>query len=79
MAADSPVVDRDTATEEGLWTALAQAEEETYVVLLRHAIAPGTGDPEAFQLNDCSTQRNLSAEGRQQAKAIGEAFRSRER
>ncbi len=44
-----------------------EADEETYVVLLRHAIAPGTGDPANFQINDCSTQRNLSDAGRQRA------------
>lgn len=66
-----------TAGEEGIWQRLAQAEDETYLVLLRHAIAPGTGDPANFQLEDCSTQRNLSEAGRQQAKEIGEAFRSR--
>ena len=64
-------------SEEALWTTLMNADEETYVVLLRHAIAPGTGDPENFQLDDCSTQRNLSEAGRQQAKEIGEAFRDR--
>lgn len=53
------------------------ADEETYVVLLRHAIAPGTGDPANFQLSDCSTQRNLSDAGRQQAEEIGAAFRDR--
>ncbi|MGC1216942.1 MAG: histidine phosphatase family protein [Phormidesmis sp.] len=67
-----------TTIEEDLWQKLAQADEETYVLLLRHAIAPGTGDPTNFQLDDCSTQRNLSEEGRQQAVAIGEAFRSRD-
>lgn len=66
-----------SATEEALWTQLMEADEETYVVLLRHAIAPGTGDPANFQLNDCSTQRNLSEAGRQQAREIGEAFRDR--
>ena len=65
------------AAEEMLWTKLMNADEETYVVLLRHAIAPGTGDPEKFQLDDCSTQRNLSEAGRQQARKIGEAFRDR--
>ena len=54
-----------------------EADEETYVVLLRHAIAPGTGDPANFQLDDCSTQRNLSEAGRQQAREIGKAFRDR--
>lgn len=72
----TPIVSELTA-EEGLWQRPAQADEETYVVLLRHAIAPGTGDPENFQLDDCSTQRNLSEEGRQQAIAIGKAFQSR--
>ncbi|RFC66538.1 histidine phosphatase family protein [Fulvimarina endophytica] len=38
---------------------------------MRHAIAPGTGDPDEFTLGDCSTQRNLSETGREQAAAIG--------
>lgn len=44
-------------------------------VLLRHAIAPGTGDPPGMRIGACETQRNLSAEGRQQAGRIGELFR----
>ncbi|MBC2771705.1 histidine phosphatase family protein [Rhizobium sp. AQ_MP] len=44
-------------------------------VLLRHALAPGTGDPAGMQLGDCSTQRNLSDEGRAQASRIGALFR----
>ncbi|MGI8936025.1 MAG: histidine phosphatase family protein [Phormidesmis sp.] len=72
----TPAASAKTA-ENMLWEKLAQANEETYVVLLRHALAPGTGDPANFQLNDCSTQRNLSETGREQAIAIGEAFRSR--
>ena len=47
------------------------------VLLLRHAIAPGFGDPETFRVDDCSTQRNLSDEGRQQARAIGNWLQSR--
>lgn len=43
---------------------------------MRHALAPGTGDPPEFSVNDCSTQRNLSDEGRQQAKRIGDRFRA---
>lgn len=43
-------------------------------VLIRHATAPGTGDPAGFVLDDCATQRNLSAEGRAQARRIGERF-----
>lgn len=46
-----------------------------YAVLLRHALAPGTGDPPGFRLGDCSTQRNLSLEGRRQAIAIGAQWR----
>ncbi|WP_204140805.1 histidine phosphatase family protein [Halomicronema sp. CCY15110] len=64
-------------TPEALWQQLQQPGETLYVVLLRHALAPGTGDPANFQLGDCSTQRNLSAEGRAQAAAIGQAFRDR--
>jgi phosphohistidine phosphatase SixA len=45
------------------------------VILLRHATAPGTGDPPSFRLDDCATQRNLSEAGRAQARAIGAAIR----
>jgi broad specificity phosphatase PhoE len=47
------------------------------VVLIRHAAAPGFGDPSNFRLGDCATQRNLSEEGRLQARALGESFRRR--
>lgn len=47
------------------------------IVLLRHTSAPGTGDPPGFALGDCATQRNLSEQGRAEARAIGAAFRSR--
>ncbi|MGB3308685.1 MAG: histidine phosphatase family protein [Nodosilinea sp.] len=60
-----------------VWDHLQQAQERLYVVLLRHAIAPGTGDPANFQLGDCATQRNLSDAGRSQAQQIGAAFRTR--
>ena len=46
-----------------------------HVALIRHALAPGTGDPAAFKLDDCSTQRNLSDAGRAQAARIGARFR----
>lgn len=54
-----------------LWNALRSGG---HVALLRHAIAPGTGDPPQFALRDCSTQRNLSDEGREQAVRIGARF-----
>ena len=47
------------------------------VVFMRHAVAPGNGDPNNFDLNNCATQRNLDEEGRQQAKQIGEKLRDR--
>lgn len=50
------------------------AEPRTHAVM-RHALAPGTGDPADFALGDCSTQRNLNAAGRDQARAIGAAMR----
>ena len=44
------------------------------LIFIRHAYAPGGGDPDNFNLNDCSTQRNLSETGREQAKKIGKFF-----
>ena len=41
------------------------------VIFLRHALAPGLGDPLDFTKEDCSTQRNLNDEGRSQARLIG--------
>jgi len=46
-----------------------------HAVLIRHALAPGNGDPADFKVDDCSTQRNLSSEGRNQARRIGDLFR----
>jgi len=51
--------------------------ESGMVVLLRHASAPGFGDPKGFQIGDCTTQRNLDEVGRTQARRIGESFRQR--
>lgn len=56
------------------WDALDQPGT---VAIMRHALAPGTGDPARFELGDCTTQRNLDAAGREQARRIGEAFRER--
>lgn len=41
------------------------------VIFLRHALAPGYGDPSEFDIRDCKTQRNLNQEGRDQAISIG--------
>ena len=45
------------------------------IIFIRHAIAPGNGDPDNFDLKDCSTQRNLSKNGIEQSKKIGEFFK----
>ena len=42
-----------------------------HVLLIRHAHAPGVGDPPGYTLADCATQRNLGEQGRQQAAQIG--------
>ena len=52
-----------------------QLEDGGKLIFIRHAYAPGNGDPSDFNLNDCSTQRNLNYQGREQAKYIGEFFR----
>jgi phosphohistidine phosphatase SixA len=62
-------------SDEKEWAALRGGG---HIVLMRHAIAPGGGDPPGFRLDDCATQRNLSEEGRAQAGKIGESFRSQE-
>jgi len=60
----------------GAWAApvvaLAELARPGRVLMLRHANAPGTGDPQNFRLDDCATQRNLDHAGRAQAVALGE-------
>jgi phosphohistidine phosphatase SixA len=48
-----------------------------YILLIRHAFAPGNGDPADFRIGVCSTQRNLDDRGREQARAIGKLLRSK--
>jgi phosphohistidine phosphatase SixA len=60
--------------DEALWALLKGGGQ---VVMIRHATAPGTGDPSRFRIEDCSTQRNLSEEGREDARRLGSAFRTR--
>ncbi len=48
-----------------------QLKSPNHVLLMRHATAPGVGDPANYTLSDCKSQRNLSAEGRSQAKTVG--------
>ena len=47
-------------------------QDGQHVLLMRHADAPGYGDPAGYQLNNCSTQRNLGDKGRKQAVLVGE-------
>jgi broad specificity phosphatase PhoE len=61
------------ASTEAAWAALKAGG---HVLLVRHAqTEPGVGDPPGFVRGDCATQRNLSAQGREQARAMGRALR----
>lgn len=66
------------ARELAIWDQIQGSNPKGYVLLMRHALAPGTGDPENFNVNDCATQRNLSEEGRQDARDIGQWLQRRE-
>jgi broad specificity phosphatase PhoE len=56
-----------------VWSALRTAG---HFAMIRHASAPGTLDPPGFRLDDCATQRNLSAAGRAQAAHMGDLLRT---
>lgn len=61
--------------DDATWALLKKGGQ---VVLVRHALTdPGVGDPPGFALEDCKTQRNLSATGRGEAQRLGAAFRAR--
>jgi phosphohistidine phosphatase SixA len=47
-----------------------------HILMIRHAMAPGSGDPPNFKIGNCSTQRNLDESGRTQARSIGKWLRS---
>lgn len=51
-------------------------KEKDHFAMIRHARAPGIGDPKGFKIDDCKTQRNLSLAGTEQAKALGKTLRS---
>ena len=53
-------------------------KEGDKLIFIRHALAPGNGDPENFELQNCSTQRNLNEIGIQQSKKIGLIFKKNE-
>ena len=56
-------------------TLINELQKGGKLIFLRHAYAPGGGDPDNFDINDCSTQRNLSDSGRVQSKKIGNFFK----
>jgi len=64
------------ARAESVWEILQ--DEDGIAVLYRHALAPGGGDPADFDVDDCATQRNLSADGRRQAIRMGRQLRERD-
>lgn len=67
-----------SAAEEGNAAIIKALQAGGHVILLRHATTePGTGDPPGYKLEDCKTQRNLSAAGREEAKKLGEWLRAR--
>ena len=55
---------------------LKSLKEGKKLVFIRHAIAPGNGDPNNFDINDCSTQRNLDENGIEESKKIGLFFKN---
>lgn len=62
------------ADEAAAWAALRQGG---HVALIRHeATEPGTGDPPGYRLEDCASQRNLSPQGREAARRLGERLRA---
>ena len=74
LALGTPLLARAQRTGDpaDFWALLRQGGN---VLLMRHAqTEPGTGDPPNFRLGDCSTQRNLSDAGREQARRIAAAF-----
>ena len=59
-------------SSETIWD---EAREGGKVILIRHSLAPGGGDPDGFKIKDCQTQRNLNKVGISQSKKIGKIFR----
>lgn len=50
---------------------VSDLKDGQHILLMRHADAPGYGDPKGYVIGQCSTQRNLGDYGKNQAKAIG--------
>ena len=54
---------------------ISELQKGGKLIFIRHAYAPGGGDPSNFDINNCETQRNLNDEGRVQSKNIGNFFK----
>lgn len=74
LCATSIVSAQSIVSGDAAWSLL---EQPGHHAIMRHALAPGTGDPSAFVIDDCSTQRNLSPAGRADARRTGERIASR--
>ena len=59
-------------SSESIWD---EAKKGNKVILIRHALAPGGGDPAGLKIEDCKTQRNLNKAGIDQSKKIGKIFK----
>lgn len=66
----------DPIRAEDILALLSQQGQQGHVFIMRHALAPGFGDPEGFRLEDCASQRNLSEDGRVQARRTGARLRA---
>ena len=55
---------------------ISELKDGGKLVFIRHAYAPGSGDPDDFNINDCNKQRNLNYAGIEQAKDIGNFFKN---
>ena len=53
------------------------AQEGNKIILIRHSLAPGGGDPKGFKIDECNTQRNLNKVGIEQSKNIGKLFKKK--
>ena len=70
----SLVISTKASSNEDLLNSLKEGGK---LIFIRHAYAPGSGDPKNFDIEDCSTQRNLNQEGKNQAKNIGLLFKQK--
>ncbi len=67
-----PVAAQQQDDHSALWQSVADG---SHYVIMRHALAPHVGNSREFSLDDCTTQRNLSEQGENQARRIGDLFR----